>query len=110
MFCPNWTNSFTILSGNLLHRIGKKKEKQNDFKHVVLAVLVLSSHTFYKVTTGSTEYLCDILVNSSRSCAFGPNWSNSLMIISGNLLHRIDQNKEKQSDFNHVVAATLVLS
>jgi len=31
-------------------------------------------------------------------------------MISGNLLHRIDQKKEEQSDFKHVLAATLVLS
>jgi len=99
-----------MISGNLFHIIDKKKEKQNDSKHVVPAMLVLSSHTFYKVTTGSTEYLCDILVNSRPSGAFGPKWTNTFMIISGNLLHRIDQNKEKQSDFKHVVAATLVLS
>ena len=28
VFCPNWTNSFTIISGNLLHRIDQKKEKK----------------------------------------------------------------------------------
>ena len=32
------------------------------------------------------------------------------MTISGKLLHSIDQKKEEQSDFKHVVAATLVLS
>jgi len=42
VFCPNWTNSFTIISDNLLHRIDQKKEKQNDFKHAIAATLVLS--------------------------------------------------------------------
>jgi len=42
VFCTNWKNSFTIISGNLLHRIDRKKEKQNDFKHVVAAMLLLS--------------------------------------------------------------------
>jgi len=63
VFCPNWTNFFTIISGNLLHRIDQKKKKKY-FKHLKAVMLVLSCHTFYKVTTGSTEYFCDIVVNS----------------------------------------------
>jgi len=39
---------------------------------------------------------------------FGSNQTNSFTTISANLLHRIDQKKEKQGDFKHVVAATLV--
>ena len=41
-FAQTGQNSFTILSGNLLHRIDQKIEKQTDFKHVVAATLDLS--------------------------------------------------------------------
>jgi len=55
-------------------------------------------------------YCYEIFVNSGPEGVFGPKWTNSFTIISGNLLHRIDQKKEKQSDFKHVVAAKLVFS
>ena len=28
VFGPNWTNSFSIISGNLLHRIDKKRKNE----------------------------------------------------------------------------------
>jgi len=55
-------------------------------------------------------YFYDIFVNSSPEGVFVPSWKNSSKKISGNLLYRIDQKKEKQNDFKHVVAAMLVLS
>jgi len=41
VFCPKWTNSFTIISGNLLHRIDQKR-KNKYFKHVVAEMIALS--------------------------------------------------------------------
>jgi len=40
-----------MISGNLLHRIDQKKEKQSDFKDEVAATFVFNQRTFYKVTT-----------------------------------------------------------
>ena len=39
---PKLDNFLYDINGNLLHRNDEKKEKQNDFKHVVAAMLVLS--------------------------------------------------------------------
>jgi len=52
-------------------------------------------------------YFDDIFVNSSPQGVFGTNWINSYTISSGSPLHRIDQKKEKQSDFKKSAHLTI---